>query len=306
MRIKLVVLLVFLSFTACSRQEEDSRTIRIAYLPITHSAAVMLMGQVIDDDAPYTIELVRFTTWPDVVDALRVGRVDGASILFEVAMQASLQIAEIDSSFDMISLSHRDGNVLVVDNYITSYRDLIGRTVAIPHRLSPQHTLLQMVLEREGIDPGVLNIIEISPAEMPFTLASGAIAAYIVAEPFGSISEAAGVGRIFETSNQINPNSVCCVMVFRNMDNEPELREWLIDKFNYALKKAQSEEGYILEVFRQHSTTSDDVIRQAFSNITFDNLELSYEEYLAITYDILRHGVMTRVPDFCDFVFTTD
>ena len=293
------VFFIFLSFTSCTHDNNgDSQAIRIAYLPITHSVIMMMMAADQDENAPYAIELVPFSTWPDVVDALRTGRVDGASILFEVALQAH----GYDDSLTMTSLSHRDGNVVVVDNTIEGYQDLIGRTVAIPHRLSPQHTLLQIALEREGIDPESLNIIEISPAEMPFTMASGAISAFIVAEPFGSIAESAGVGRILETSDQIYPNSICCVMVLRDFGYDTTQRDWLLNRFDQMAEKARECNEYVLSVFRNHSRVSDDIIRQSFYNINFESLRIDYHEYSSVTDTILRHGVLNQVPCFLDFV----
>ena len=293
-------LFILVYCTACTQDTDngDSQAIRIAYLPITHSVVMMMMAAEKDEDAPYTIELVPFSTWPDVVDALRTGRVDGASILFEVALQAR----GYDDSLTMTSLSHRDGNVIVVDNTVQSYHDLIGRTVAIPHRLSPQYTLLQIVLEREEIDPESLNIIEISPAEMPFTMAGGAISAFIVAEPFGSIAESAGVGRIFETSDQIFYNSVCCVMVLRDIDHNPSQRDWFISRFEQIAEAAHRRDEHVLQVFRNHSRVSDDIIRSSFDHINFDNLSIDYHEYNNITDIILRHSVLDKVPHFADFV----
>jgi len=293
--------LFFLSACIGNADDGDSQAIKIAYLPITHSVAVMMMAELDYGDSPHRIELVPFTTWPDVVDALRTGRVDGASILFEVALQAK---NEDTGGLKMLSLSHRDGNVVVVDNSITSYHDLIGKIVAIPHRLSPQHTLLQKVLEREGISPNDIQIIEISPAEMPFSMASGAIAAYIVAEPFGSIAENAGVGWIIETSDQIYPYSVCCVMVFRQDILNEEIREWLQASFSRAAQAAHKRDDLVIDTFMRRTNLSRAVVGYSLRNTHFENLQLSEQEYQNITDIILQYGILERIPDFYDFVLT--
>jgi len=293
---KILLLIIVLALAACN-SEEESEVIRIAYLPITHSAVLMIMDGLEIEDSPYELELIRFTTWPDVVDALLTGRVHGASILFEVALRAR----EIDDSLVMLSLSHRDGNVVVVDHSIETYHDLIGKTIAIPHRLSPQYTLLQMVFEREGIPPGAVKIIELSPAEMMFTLASGAISAYIVAEPFGAVAENAGVGRIFETSNEIMPGKVCCVIVFRSCLLDDDLLEWFMTNFEYAAEMANSQEGAAAEAFSRHTRQSDDVIEESLRNTTFCCLHLSPEEFDEITETILRFGALNSVPSFDEF-----
>ena len=297
--------LALIAFSSCSQDSHgDDNVVRLAYLPITHSLITMIMAldSLSSPDDPYRIELTRFSSWPDVVDAMRAGRVDGASILFEVALQAR----ENGDAFVMLALAHRSGNVFVVDNSIETYADLIGTTVAIPHRLSPQHTLLLSVLERENISINDLRLIEISPAEMPFTMASGAISAFIVAEPFGSVAEISGVGRILETSDDINPDSICCVMVFREQNDEAKF-EWALRRFEEASHLAEhSEDSILRSIFREHSNSSDEVISQSFEHITFNNLTLTEEEYNHITSEIIRFGILESVPNFGDFALQRD
>lgn len=302
--LKLLYLLILpLLLAGCAVQASEETTtynIQIAYLPITHSTALMVMNdshECFYDE--HGMELVRFTTWPDVVDALRTGRVDGASVLFEVALQAKLE----DDSLVMLSLTHRDGNVIVVDNYVETYQDLIGRVVAIPHRLSPQNTLLQIILEREGISPDDIQIIEIAPSEMPFSMASGAISAYIVAEPFGSVAEMAGVGRIIETSNEIFPNAICCVLVFREEAiSNPAVREWIMERFNEAAEIADTRNERVIEIFQGHTRLAVEIVERSLEHTSFYNLQLTEEEYNAITEIILRYGVLEEVPPFHGFV----
>jgi NitT/TauT family transport system substrate-binding protein len=298
MKSKLIFFLLFL--TACgSVSDNDIRQrIRVAYLPITHSAAVMLMSEASDDE--FNVELVRFTSWPEVAEALRSRRVDGAGILFEVALRAQ----ETDGELAMLFLSHRDGNVIVADNSIETYSCLIGKTIAIPHRLSPQYTLLNKIMEREGLDLDQFNIVEISPAEMPFSMASGTISAYIVAEPYGSVAESTGAGRILEKSNEISPDAACCVLVFNRefLASKEGLHEWIVNAFEHAGETACQNREEAARIFRQKTSFSEAVIEESLKNTSFSRLELTEAEYNRITEDILRYGVLPSVPLYDDFV----
>ena len=299
----ILCIIILLAMSGCvnlATEHSDKTIIRVAYLPITHSIALMMMEEFNDEGSPYQIELIRFTTWPDVVDALRTGRVDGASILFEVALQAR----NVDDGLVLLGLSHRDGNVIVVDNSIESYQDLIGKIVAIPHRLSPQNTLLQMVLKRENISPYDIQIIEISPAEMPFSMASGSIAAYIVAEPFGAIAENAGVGRVIETSDQISSYSVCCVLVFRDESiASPSLHTWLLESFATAAEAAHKRNYRVVNTFMEHARLTADVVERALENTRFEDLQFTQEEYNEITAAIISHGILESIPLFEEFIY---
>ena len=297
------LLLKIFTLTGClsSNANAQGRTvIRIAYLPITHSAAVMVLPEVTRYDENFYIQLVRFTAWPEVVEALRAGRVDGASILLEVAMRAFV----MDNNLTAISLSHRDGNVIVVDNTIETYQDLIGRTVAIPHTLSPHNILWQMVLEREGMDINDINLIELSPAEMPFSMAAGAIAAYIVAEPWGSLAEVRGVGRIIETSNEIIPHSACCVFMFNSnmFDQHEGLEEWLMQQFDIATNLAHNHSEDIFYAFRRSTSFERAIIEKSLEFTTFYDLLFTLEDFNDATERILHFNIMDSVPNFHDFV----
>jgi NitT/TauT family transport system substrate-binding protein len=294
------LLIIFAASCKAGGANPDIHTFRIAYLPITHSAAVMAMGEAAkDSETGYAIELIRFSTWSEVVEALRTGRVDGASMLFEVALRAQ----ESNGGLLLLSLSHRDGNVIVAAGDIHDYHDLVGRNVAIPHRLSPQYTLLHMVMEREGINIDDINVIEISPAEMPFSMASGLISAYFVAEPYGSVAVSTGVGRILETSDTIFPNAICCVLVFRR-DSLPESAAgWLIGEFEAAASALNSDRDMAVDVFMKYTSFREAVVRESMNNIYFDNLRITKEEYYGIADTILGFGVLTAIPPFEGFVY---
>lgn len=297
-----LIIMVFSSCGYYSTTITDAPVIRIAYLPITHSAAVMVLPEVVrvNGNDEFFIELVRFTAWPEVVEALRARRVDGASILMEVAMRAF----EVDPSLAVVSLSHRDGNVIVVDNYVECFQGLIGKTVAIPHALSPHNSLLRQVFEREGISIEDINLVEISPAEMPFTMAARAISAYVVAEPWGSLAEARGIGRILETSNNIIPDSVCCVLLFNRevFEEHTGLYNWFLDRFYEAANYAGQRHEKVFEAFKESTRFETAIIRQSMENTTFENLYLTRDDFEIVSQNILRFGVLDEIPNFDDFV----
>ncbi|MCL2014936.1 MAG: ABC transporter substrate-binding protein, partial [Defluviitaleaceae bacterium] len=161
----------------------------------------------------------------------------------------------------------------------------------------------QIILEREGISPDDIQIIEIAPSEMPFSMASGAISAYIVAEPFGSVAEMAGVGRIIETSNEIFPNAICCVLVFREEAiSNPAVREWIMERFNEAAEIADTRNERVIEIFQGHTRLAVEIVERSLEHTSFYNLQLTEEEYNAITEIILRYGVLEEVPPFHGFV----
>ena len=124
----------------------EQKVIRIAYLPITHSLAGFEAAELekLKKDG-LNIELVKFGSWTELMDALNTGHVDAAVALVELVMKAREQGVDVY----LASLAHRDGNVIVVGNDIGSAADLKGKTFAIPHRQSSHFILLNEALAKE-------------------------------------------------------------------------------------------------------------------------------------------------------------
>ena len=302
MRYLAVVLCALLFLSSCRGNDGETNganVIRIAYLPITHSAAVMMLPYAAHACDEFHIELVRFTTWPEVVEALRSGHVDGASLLFEVAVTAF----QMGSPLAVVSLSHRDGNVLVVDNTVRDVHCLVGRTVAIPHTLSPHLTLLNKVLSEAGLSLDDIDLIEISPAEMPFSMAARAISAFVVAEPWGSLAEQRGAGRILVDSRDVIPYSVCCLLVISTevMEANERLLEWVMEKFSAASWMTSMGEDAVIEEFRRITGFDRSIIYYSLANTTFYDLEFTQRDFDVTKENVLRFGVLDDFPNFGDF-----
>ena len=73
-----------------AQESEEKQVIKIAYIPITHAVPLLAAAERVNADPKknYRIELVRYGSWPELLDALTTGRVDGASVLIEPAVKA--------------------------------------------------------------------------------------------------------------------------------------------------------------------------------------------------------------------------
>ena len=76
------------------------------------------------------------------MDALNTGKVDGASVLIELAVKAREQGIDVRAA----ALGHKDGNVIIGGNGIEKVEDLRGKIFAIPHKQSTHNLLLQQML----------------------------------------------------------------------------------------------------------------------------------------------------------------
>ena len=169
---------------------DGKRIVKIAYLPITHALPVFETKEELEAaDDELQVELVKYGSWPELMDALNTGRVDGASVLVEMAMLARQNGIGVSA----VALGHKDGNVVISSEPIASPNDLKGKTFAIPHRQSSHHILLNEALKRVGLTIKDVDVVELAPPEMPSALASGQIDGYCVAEPFGAKESTASI-----------------------------------------------------------------------------------------------------------------
>ena len=98
-------------------------------------------------DGPVHVELVKYGSWPELMDALNTGKVDAASVLVELGVKAREQGIDVRAA----ALGHTEGNIYHRKiRIINSVQDLKGKSFAIPHKQSTQKILVDLMLEQAG------------------------------------------------------------------------------------------------------------------------------------------------------------
>jgi len=284
--------------TGGSAGDGEKPTIKIGYLPITH--AVPLYMQNDEKYENYNLELVKFGSWPELMDALNTGAIDGASVLIQLAMNAKEKGIDLKA----VALGHRDGNVLIGGKDINSVEELKGKTFAIPSRFSTHNILLYEMLKKHGIAYDDVDVIELPPAEMPAALAEGRIAGYVVAEPFGAISVALENGKVLYQSEDIWKDSIDCGLVLRGQfikDNK-ELAGKFVNDYVAGGELAQGKDDHMHEVVGQYLTVEKNVLDISLDWISYDNLSIEQDSYAILRDALLEMGLSENPPSYEDFV----
>lgn len=306
---KKVVLIMTMLFvvllTACGTNETGSSagdgekpTIKIGYLPITHAVPLYMQNDEKYED--YNLELVKFGSWPELMDALNTGAIDGASVLIQLAMNAKEKGIDLKA----VALGHRDGNVLIGGKDINSVEELKGKSFAIPSRFSTHNILLYEMLKKHGIAYDEVDVIELPPAEMPAALAEGRIAGYVVAEPFGAISVALENGKVLYQSEEIWQDSIDCGLVLRGQfikDNN-ELAGKFVDDYVAGGELAQGKDDHMHEIVGQYLTVEENVLDISLDWISYDNLSIEQDSYAILRNALLEMGLSENPPTYEDFV----
>lgn len=275
--LSLLAAVLTVALSSCgTRSDAAEKHLKVAYLPITHALPLIAATE-----ADSAVEAVKFGSWTELADAFNSGHVDAAVMLAPMAVRC----IEKGVPMKIVSLAHRSGNVIVSANDITNPAQLKGKSVAIPHRLSSHNLLLRQLLQQANLTLDDVNVIEMPPPEMPAALASGQIAAYIVAEPFGSIGVEKGVGHVLADGESLWPSSVCCVLVVRNssLKHKSEAVSELMKAYAQAGDKIQHDSHFALQEARKLLKADDTVLARSIGITRFDSLQFTPEHYAKLT-----------------------
>ncbi len=294
----LIAALTAVFLTSCSTPTKQQKSVKIAYLPITHALAVFEEAEELAAEDGLKIELVKYGSWPELLDALNAGRVDGASVLIELAMKSKQEGIGIKA----VALGHRDGNVVVVSNDIQSAADLKGKTFAIPHRQSSHNILLNDTLATAGLTVSDVSVTELPPPEMPSALASRQIDGYCVAEPFGAMGVALGVGKVLFDSKELWQDSLCCGLVLTDkfIAEEPENARELVSRYKAAGNALNKEKA--VEIAKKYLNQKEGVLDISLQWISFNDLDITEETYNALVERVKKYGLSENPPSYADFV----
>lgn len=287
-----------LSLTACGKKSDDSNTIKIAYLPITHSLAVLETADELAEKDGLQVELVKYGSWNELMDALNSGRVDGASVLIELAMKSKEQGVGIKA----VALGHKDGNVIITSSNIASAEDLKGKTIAIPHRQSSHNILLNDALATAGLTIDDINVTELAPTEMPSALAGGQIDGYCVAEPFGAKAVSMGAGKVLFTSEELWKDSLCCGLVLTDsfIENHSENAKTFVNSYKQAGQNLTKEQA--MKTAEKYLNQDKNVLELSLQWISYDDLEITEENYSTLIEKVKEYGLSENPPSYADFV----
>ena len=290
--------LLAVALSGCGKHEANANKVRIAYLPITH-ALVLYETQKSKD---LNVELVKYGSWPELLDALNTGRVDAASVLIEPAMKAREQGIDLT----VLALGHRDGNVIVGAKGIRTAGELREKNFAVPHRASSHYLLFRKYLEKNGVSADSVRVTELAPAEMPSALASGRIAGYCVAEPFGAVAVENGSGVVLASSSELWPDSICCALTVnrRFLKEKPELAAKFLSEYNLAGERLANPSTALANA-AAFLKCSSSVLNRSLRWIHFDKLELSPQAYLELTKMMKQYGISRNPPSYQEFAGET-
>lgn len=206
------------------------RKISVAYIPVTCQLTCPVTDYISKLSEHGEVFLPRlFQGFPEIKEALISNKMQAAFIVAPMAIALKAQGVPIK----VVYLGHRYGSSVVVrkNGPIKTFADMRGRTVAIPSRFSDERLLIFRAMKVWGMKPGEIKMVEMAPPDVASALATGAIDAFSMGEPFPSQAEMAGYGRILFRAREYWPDYMSCILVVQQdlIDKRPDVVQALVD-----------------------------------------------------------------------------
>ncbi len=238
-----------------------------------------------------------FSDFPTVVSALQAKQVQATFMIVPLAMKLREQGVPVKICY----LGHRDGSEVVVSKYssIRSLKDLKGKTVAIPSPFSNQNFVFRKLMTDHGMDQQDINFVILPPPDMPTSLASGAIDAYFVGEPFCAKAELDGTGRVLYYARDIWPNFISCALVVHEdlIKNNPEIVHDLVRGIAESGAWAETHRAEAAKLvspyFRQDQKVLNYVLTADPKRVSYVNLTPTDEDLQMIQDMGMELGLLT-------------
>jgi NitT/TauT family transport system substrate-binding protein len=205
----------------------EKTTLRIGYLPITDATPLVLahgLGYYAEAGLSASAPTL-FRGWSQIAEAFQARQLDVVHLLMPMAIW--LRFGQ-QVPLKLVAWNHTGGSALTVSDTVQDVADLAGTTVAIPFWYSIHNVVLQMLIRDAGLtvvttgDPSrgqrEVKLVVMSPPDMPPALANGAIAGFIVADPFNAVAEVNRVGRILRFIPDVWFEHACCVVIMHEDD----------------------------------------------------------------------------------------
>ena len=199
-------------------------------------------------------------------------------------------------------LGHRDGSEIVVakNSRIRSLADLKGKKLAIPSLYSNQNFVVHKLMEDYGMKPEDINFVILPPPDMPTSLASGAIDAYFVGEPFCAKAELDGIGRILYYARDIWPNFISCALVVHEdlIRDHPEIVADLVRGIAQSGAWAETHRAaaakLVAPYYRQDEKVLNYVLTADPRRVSYLQLTPTDEDLQQIQNQGLKMGLLTK------------
>jgi NitT/TauT family transport system substrate-binding protein len=226
----LLAWLLFISWLhyRLNSQPAGHQVIRMGYMPVLTNLAAPLLDHASRPGTGVFFEAVKFSAFAEMAEALRNDSIQAAFIIAPLAVVLRQQGVDVK----VVLVGNRHESTLVARTALKAKRleDLVGCTIAVPMRYSGHNLCLLKMIEEKGLG-GKIRVVEMNPPDMASALASGALDAYFVGEPFAAQTVLSGDADVVAYVEAMWPDFICNLLIVKNswIDAHPTVAQKLVE-----------------------------------------------------------------------------
>jgi NitT/TauT family transport system substrate-binding protein len=293
-----VAVLRFRPWESNSTKGDHRQTLQIGFLPVTCHLTCPVTDFATKTSGSTRFQSRLYMDFPTIVESMKADKIEATFMIAPLAMK----LREQGVPTKILYLGHRDGSTVIVrkDIVATSLRDLRGMTFAIPSKFSNQNLVIHKLMADQGVKPEEIRFIEMPPPDMPGALASKAIDAYFVGEPFAAKAELDGTGRVLYYAKDIWPHFISCVLVVNEklMRQKPDVVRDLVrgiaESGEWAEHHRMDSAKIVSPYFRQDEKLLRFVLTQPPDRVSYSMLNPSDAELEKIRDMGVAAGILTK------------
>jgi NitT/TauT family transport system substrate-binding protein len=239
--ISFVIAVLLIKTNISNQVSSPENRIRVGYIPIADCAQLYVgIEKGFFKEEGLDIELVSLAGGAKIIEALATGSIDiGFSnvISLILARASGLRVVAI-SGGPIEDENHKEHAILVrKDSPIRLPKDLDGKTIAINTRKNIDELFLRIYLEKNGVNPDKVKLVEIPFPNMESVLISGEVDAVASIEPYVTFALLHGQVKVLDY-NYIAIEPVVEISAYVASEDWLERNKKIADKFISAFNKA--------------------------------------------------------------------
>ena len=236
-------------------------------------------------EAGVKVEWVEFQSGPPQFEGIAANKLD----FTEVGNTPVIGGQAADVAFKEIAAT-ADGykaNAILVhkDSNIESVEDLKGKKVAVA-KGSSAFGFLYQALEKEGINPDEVEIIQLQPDEARPAFENGSVDAWSIWEPFISIQLIENDAEVLVNAEDIGQSSLSFAIARTGIiEDNPELVDIFLEVFAKAAEWRMEHKEESIELFSELRGLDPEVVESVLTNTNTFAQPIT-EEYIASQQDV--------------------
>jgi len=272
--------------------------LRMGYMPVVANLACPLLDEATRDGDGIRFEALKFSSFAEMAEALRNGHIEAAFIIAPLSIVLRQQGADVR----VVYIGNRHESTLVVrkDLEVKDFGGLKGKRIAVPVRYSGHNIATRRLAEQFQIRGAQLNIVEMNPPDMPSALATGALDAYFVGEPFAAQTIRSGSGKVLYYVEQVWPGFICNLLLVRkdfvntHSDRVQMLVQAAARSGCWARGHPQEAASIAARYWNQPADLVEFVLQKPKNRIVFDRFIPKEEEIQFLADQMVRFNLLKQ------------